>query len=130
MTKFLDLDAVHQDLAGVAVKIAGEVHKLKPLTVLEFIANTKLMQELRAGATDMAKEFEATIVMVGRSFPTVPVEHLKALSMVQLNKLVAFARDVNNGPSETPAAEAAPSTEAPKAAEVAAIGSENPPAAQ
>ena len=128
-TKLLDLDAVHTDLSDVGIKLAGAIHKLKPLSVLDYIENTKLMQRLRLEAGDMEKEFEATIEIVARSFPTIQADDLRKLTFIQLNKLVAFARQANGETAIDEAVQAPTPAEAP-AGEVASIGSENPPAAR
>ncbi len=93
-TKFLDLDAVDMG-AEVVIKLQGIEHKLKPVSVGDFIANTKLVQGLGV-ATDVETEVQTIITMLIRAFPTMTREMLIDLPIAALNKMFAFAQE-NNG---------------------------------
>ena len=88
--KYLDLDAVKQ--AEVVVKLNGKSHKLKPVSVSDFVENTKLIASLGPNA-DLETEMATIIKMLLRSFPTMVETDLTNLSFDQLNKLLEFAKE-------------------------------------
>ncbi len=100
-TKFLDLDAVDMG-AEVVIKLQGIEHKLKPVSVGDFIANTKLVQGLGV-ATDVETEVQTIITMLitsplqtSEGRVTMTREMLIDLPIAALNKMFAFAQE-NNG---------------------------------
>lgn len=92
-TKYLDLDAVDLD-ADVTINWKGVKHKLSPITVEQFIQNTKKLQEI-GGKPNLEQEFEIVLVMVHNAFPTIPMADLKTIELVKLNKILEFAREYN-----------------------------------
>lgn len=88
MTKLLNLDELPVSVERTIV-LNGKRHEMKPMSVGEFIAQQKLAKELE-GNTDAAKEFEAVIGMVNKSFPTMKREELEALSFDKLRAIFDF----------------------------------------
>jgi hypothetical protein len=111
---YFDLDAVVPD--QVIVKLKGVEHPLKPVSVDDFVQNTKMLQAIEG---DGAEDFEATMAhtkdLLSRAFPTMTPAIIGSMSMLQMNKLIEFAHGINGQ----------------KAAEVsaAAVAAENPPKA-
>ena len=91
--KYLDLDSVDSGLE-VVVKLDGVEHKLQQVTVEDFIANTKLLQNMKAEAS-LEEEVEVVITMLLRAFPTMNREQLRKLSMAKLNAILDFAQKHN-----------------------------------
>ena len=114
-THFLDLDEVDANAKQVVIKLDSVEHKLTPITVQDWIANTKMIQSLQAAEGDVEKEIDAMISMITRSFKTLEHDTLKQLPLAKLNKIMEFAR-ANNG-------------EKVVEAEAAAEAKANPPAA-
>jgi hypothetical protein len=112
----IDLDAVVPQ-REVVVKLDGKEHKLAAITLEDYLLNTKLIQQIAAGQgpeTDLEKEFEVALDMVGRAFPTIGADRLRKLTLDQLNKLSDVARG-NDGTQvakqeEEKTAEANPTT--------------------
>lgn len=91
--KFLDLDALTSE-NEITIKLNGTVHKLQPLTVGDFINNTKLIQQLGTAA-DMETEIEAILTLLLRTFPTMKREELVNLPVQSLNAILEFANEHN-----------------------------------
>jgi hypothetical protein len=90
-TTFLDLDTVDQ-FPDVVAKLGGKEHRLVPVTVDDFVANTKLLQTL--GKTgDFEEEISGLIKIILRAFPTMTEDMLRKLPLVNLNKLMGIAQD-------------------------------------
>jgi hypothetical protein len=96
MTKFLDLDAIAVDDNPLTVKLGGVKHVLKPITVKDFIANTKALQNLSGTNISVEAEMNLMMDMIMRAFPTVTRDMLEDLKLDSLNQLVEFANS-NNG---------------------------------
>lgn len=112
---YIDLDAVKPEVA-LEVGLDGQKHALKPITVEEFIANLRLMEQM--GATgSIEKETEILVEMLSRAFPTIGKERLWKLTVSQLNELLALAKRFNGQDRVSDDVKA----------ELAAQGSENPP---
>jgi hypothetical protein len=94
-TKFLNLDEVDVEVDNIVIKLDQIEHKLTPITLRDWIANTKMMQELRAGSGDMEAEANVIINMITRSFKTLTADMLKDMPLVKLNKILEFARSHN-----------------------------------
>lgn len=95
-TKLFNLDALPTREERVLV-FKGVSHAMVPMSVGDFIENTKLMQDLRGGSENnavmgLAGEFQVIVDMVSRVFPTVDQSDLLTLTFEQLNALLAFAR--------------------------------------
>lgn len=96
-TNFLDLDAVAPEI-DLTVKLNGKKHKLKPLSVEDFIKNTKDQAALGA-STQVEDEVNLVLRMLTRSFPTMTEDELRQVPLNKLWKLLEFARD-NGGASK------------------------------
>lgn len=90
-TMFLDLDAVKPEV-DVSIKINGTTHNLVPPSVEDFLENTKMIQAA-ATQTDLQAQFDMTIKMLIRAFPTLPEKDLRGLTLPQLNRLIEFAQE-------------------------------------
>ena len=93
-TNFLDLDAVAPEVE-LTVKLNGKKHKLKPLSVEDFIRNTKDQIAL-SSVGDVESEVNLILKMLVRAFPTLTEEELREVPLNKLWKLLEFARE-NNG---------------------------------
>lgn len=91
--KFIDLDAIVPD--EVVVKLGGIEHKLVPLSVEDFINNTKDVEKYASEVISTEAEIEMVSKMLMRAFPTMTVEMLRKLTLPQLQTLVQFAQDHN-----------------------------------
>jgi hypothetical protein len=90
-TTIIDLDAVDQ-FPDVVAKLGGKKHKLVPVSVEDFIANTKLLQTLGKDG-DIDAEVSGLIQIILRAFPTMTEDMLRKLPLVNLNKLMGIAQD-------------------------------------
>nr|WP_042670043.1 hypothetical protein [Methylobacterium sp. B34] len=93
-TKIIDLDAVDQ-FPDIVAKLGGKRHKLVPVSVEDFIANTKLLQTLGKDG-DIDAEVSGLIQIILRAFPSMTEDMLRKLPLVNLNKLMGIAQD-NDG---------------------------------
>lgn len=94
-TTFLDLDSVVPD-KQVVIKLAGEEHKLVPVTVKGFVENTKKLEAfLKKELKTTEDEVQFAIDTLLTTFPTMTAEMLHALDLFKLNKLVEFAQSHN-----------------------------------
>lgn len=96
--KYLDLDAVQADVQ-LTVKLGGIEHELVPVSVGDFVKNTKMIQQLEAASDDPEKHLTIIMDMLKSAFPTMTTEILNKLTLKQLEALrnVAFN---NNGSQE------------------------------
>lgn len=92
---YLDLDAIAPDVELV-VKLGGKEHRMRPLSVEDFVKNIKDQSALAASNSDVEAEIDLVIKMLIRAFPTMKGEDLKKVELNKLWKLLEFARD-NNG---------------------------------
>ena len=92
-TQFLDLDAL-LPAVEVTVKLGGVNHKLKQLSVQDFVANTADQQKLGEAAS-LSAEVETVVRMLHRAFPTITIEAFNKLELAKLYKLLAFALEQN-----------------------------------
>jgi len=90
---YLDLDAIENEVE-IVVKLNGKEHALQPITVDDFIYNTKLVQDLGTNP-DFEKETMTIIKMLIRAFPTMTEEELRKLPLVKLNAILDFAQKHN-----------------------------------
>lgn len=91
MANFLDLDAL-SDTTEKVVKLKGKEHRLRPVTVGQFIENAKIVQSLGTNPK-FEDEFEAIVKMLLKAFPTLERRDLEDLPIEHLNKILEFARD-------------------------------------
>jgi hypothetical protein len=99
MTKFLDLDAVTKE-AEFSVKLNGKDHALKIASVSTFIHNQREMEKLSLAAT-AAEELEVVLGIISRAFPTMPMEEIRELNLIQLQAIKDFAMSANGEKVET-----------------------------
>lgn len=71
--------------------LGGVSHPVQAMTVSNFIETTKAAERI-AAEDSLAVQIEATVEMIIRSVPTVSEATLKALSLVDLQTIVAFVR--------------------------------------
>jgi hypothetical protein len=90
-------------------------HKLAPLTVDDFIANTRAIEKFTAGVVTAEAEIDMITGMLMRAFPTMTKEMLGRFTLPQLNKLVEFAQE-HNGQKKVETEAAAEATENPPTA--------------
>ena len=92
-TTYLDLDAVVPD-NDVVVKLGGIEHTLVPITLEDFVRNTKAVQVMNA-SEDPDAEMGIVTDMLFRAFPSMTPEITNKLTLIQLNKLLDFAMEHN-----------------------------------
>lgn len=100
-TQYLNLDEIASEVPFV-LTLKGKRHELKIATVADFCTNMKELEKLSINASATA-EVEVTIGIILRSFPTMTRDDLDSLTMVQLQKIVHFARVANGEIAETAA---------------------------
>jgi len=103
MTQYLDLDALVN--VEKTVRFKGKEHKLKHVSVQDFVDNVKLAQSLGPDA-GIEKEVEATITMLLKAFPTMDRADLMDVPLEALNKILAFAQANDGSDAVKGAAEA------------------------
>jgi hypothetical protein len=101
---YLDLDAVVPD-NDVVVKFGGKEHKLVPITLEDFVKNTKAVQAMGT-STDPDAEMAVIKDMLQRAFPTITPDMTLKFSLLQLNTLLDFAMKHNGSKKVEEAAEA------------------------
>ncbi|MCP1540058.1 hypothetical protein [Methylorubrum extorquens] len=89
-TNLIDLDAV-DNFPDVTVLLGGKEHKLVPVSVDDFVKNTKLLAALGKGG-DLEAEVKGLKEIIVRAFPTMDIELLGKVPLVNLNKLVGVAQ--------------------------------------
>jgi hypothetical protein len=92
-TNYLDLDAIIPE-DEITVKLGGVEHKLVPITLEDFVRNTKAVQAMGA-QVDPEAEMAMVTDMLFRAFPTMTPEITGKLTLIQLNKLLEFAMEHN-----------------------------------
>ncbi len=102
---YIDLDAVAE--REVVVVIGGQEHKLVPVSVDDFVANTRMIAELGSLEGDAEKTLKLTKDLLVQAFPTMTIDQIGKMSMTQMNKLVELAHGANGQKAaEASAAEA------------------------
>jgi hypothetical protein len=91
--KFLDLDEVKPAI-DLTVRLGGVDHKLKPISVEDFVANTQDQRKL-SSASSLEEEVDVVLRMLVRSFPTMNIEDLRKVDLAKLWKLLEFANETN-----------------------------------
>jgi hypothetical protein len=110
---YFDLDAVVPD--EVVIKLGGKEYPLKPVSVDDFIKNSKMLQAIEGAASDLEATLAHTIDLLTRAFPTMSEAIIRKMSMLQMNKLVELAHGMN-GQKAAEASAAAVATENPSTA--------------
>src|SRR5665213_4517497 len=93
--RYLDLDAILPD-NDVVVRLGGVEHKLVPISLEDFVKNTKAVQNMNA-SVDPTDEMALVCDMLFRAFPTMTPEIANKLTLIQLNALMDFAMEQNGG---------------------------------
>jgi hypothetical protein len=78
------------------------------LTVGQFVQQQKLLKKLEKNP-DVAGEIEAMMELIQTCFPTLPSEHLEAMTIEQLGQVINFisgVSDQDNAGAETAQGEA------------------------
>ena len=93
MAKLLNLDEVTSS-TEMSLKIGGIVYPLKELTVDDFLQNMKDIENLPTTAT-VEEEYNLTLKLICRVFPTLTRDILGKLTLAQLKSINEFARTAN-----------------------------------
>ncbi|WP_431854309.1 hypothetical protein [Azospirillum sp.] len=105
MPTFLDLDNLPTGAAERVLKLNGREHTLKPMSVADFIENTRMIQA-QGNTLELAQEFELMITLIQRGFPTIAKDELMGLTLPQLNRILDFTQpgeaDESAGPRKNP----------------------------
>lgn len=96
--QYLDLDAVSSN-AEFVLKLNGKEHKLKVATVDTFIQNMQELEGMSMNAS-AAEELKVAINIVKRAFPTIPVEELTSLTVLQVKAISDYAMQANGEKTE------------------------------
>jgi hypothetical protein len=81
--ELIDLDEIHQDV--IDLKIKGVLHRMVPLSVLDFVRNMQDLKKIEAG--NLEDEVKVIHGMIGRAFPSIPKEEIEAFTMPMVQKL-------------------------------------------
>lgn len=90
---YIDLDAIEP--TPIFIKLDGESHKIRHITLADWIANTKDLERLRVSGNDMEVEADIMIRMINRSFPDLTEQRLRDLPLIKLNRILMFAKGHN-----------------------------------
>lgn len=113
MAKILDLDDLAKTDPEIVLKLAGKSHVMKPLSVGDFINNTKRLDKL--AETPVSEQFEIFLDIVDAAFPTVGKDVLAAMSMNQLEQIMDFVQTAQKEADEDAAEQGSVEGNAPKA---------------
>lgn len=90
VTKILDLDKFGGD-AERTITIAGVQYPVVEMSFENFVLTTNEAQRLQADPNaTTADHMEASVAMIQRSVPTIPIEVLRGMSLVKLGVIVKF----------------------------------------
>ena len=111
MPQMLNLDEVAAKTERV-LSIRGEQYEMQPMSVSDFIDYTSKVQAQEVKGKKKGKAepdksiieiMESLIEMITKSFPTLPEEIVRTLTLEQLNAIIEFARgdsDLKEGEEE------------------------------
>lgn len=106
-TKILDLDKFGGD-ASRTITIGGTEYPVIEMEFENFIETTKEAQRLQADdKATVTDHMEASVAMIQRSIPTLPVEVLRKLPVTKLGVIVQFLNGELDAEMDKAAAEAA-----------------------
>lgn len=94
MAKILNVNELAQE--SKVLKLNGNSHTMRKITVEDFMNSVKEVEELQEEANDEDKEIpvhvqiERMVDMIVEAFPTCPREELLALEFVQVNAILEF----------------------------------------
>lgn len=92
---YLDLDRVEEEARVIVIRLAGVEHAINPISTADWIANTKILQDLNAAGGDTEKEVKLMMAMITRSFKTLTEDVLMGMPVHKLTKILEFARAHN-----------------------------------
>lgn len=87
--KILNLDEIDTGIEK-AFTLGGKTHKMKPLSVMDFIAQTKRLDEMKATDASAEDNLNFMIDCVVAAFPTVTREEVAALDLGRIRKLTDY----------------------------------------
>jgi hypothetical protein len=90
---YLDLDDLSMETEFI-IKMNGKEHKMRSATVMDFIENTKAVQNMPVEA-GLEQEVDVIIGILTRAFPTITAEEFKKLELVKLNAILEMTRTAN-----------------------------------
>lgn len=88
-TKILNLDEIETGVEKAFI-LGGKTHVMKPLSVLEFITQTKRLEEMRATDASAEASLEFMVDSICKAFPTVAREDVYALDMDRVRQLTDY----------------------------------------
>ena len=90
---------------GKVLKLKGKEHKLKPISVRDYIVNVRAAEAL-SKETDAGLHLEALVKLVTRLFPTLSEDDVNDLTVPQLEKILEFSKpdEAGNAAGEPEAA--------------------------
>lgn len=88
-TKILNLDEIETGVEKSFI-LGGKTHVMKPLSVLEFIAQTKRLEEMRASDPSAEASLEFMVDSICKAFPTVDRQDVYSLDMPRIQKLTDY----------------------------------------
>ncbi len=115
---YYDLDAVAGEQVVITYK--GAEYPLVPVSVDDFISNTRMINQLGDLGDDIEKALGLTKTLLKQAIPSMGADVLGKLSMTQMQKLVELCHKMNGQNDATKVA----------AAEAEKVTTENPPKAE
>ena len=83
--ELIDLSEVDQDTFSICLVKDGPLHKMVPLSVLNFVRNMQDLKSVQDG--DLEGEVKVIHTMIQRSFPSLPMEEIEKFTMDQVHML-------------------------------------------
>jgi hypothetical protein len=88
-TKILNLDEIETGVEKSFI-LNGKTHTMKPLSVMEFVAQTKRLDEMRASEASLSDSFEFMVDSICKAFPTVERDEVVRLDIGRIQKLTDY----------------------------------------
>lgn len=98
-TKFLDLDSLQDDLQ-ITIKLKGETHALKEMSVADFIWVQQRSKDLEANQDELSN-IKSLVEIIHRQFPTTKIEDLQELPLSKLMSIGNFVREATLNGAES-----------------------------
>jgi len=90
--KFLDLDALNKPVGEVVV--AEKIYSIYPLSIKALINLSTMSDQPTDDQGQLRVQLETTLDILAEFIPDCPPETFRTLSLLQLNALLLFAREV------------------------------------
>lgn len=103
--KLLNLDTLAESKEELVVVLNGKEHKLKEMSVSDFIWAQKNLKDVSQGSSE-EEVVKSLVAMLLRQFPTMSESELMELSASTLNQLTEFVQSVGMKGAEAAVAEA------------------------